>query len=87
MKEGANMQNKPHNDYAIFTDSCSDLTVNQIKEMQVSVVPLSVDLEGKTYINYPDEREITFHAFYERLREKTVAKNIHGRYWTVHGSI
>ncbi len=74
MKEGANMQNKPHNDYAIFTDSCSDLTVNQIKEMQVSVVPLSVDLEGKTYINYPDEREITFHAFYERLREKTVAK-------------
>ncbi len=68
------MQTKPQNDYVIFTDSCSDLTVEQINQMNVTVIPLSVDLEGKTYKNYPDEREITFSAFYDRLREKAVAK-------------
>ena len=68
------MQHKPHTDYVIFTDSCSDLTVEQIKTMGVSVIPLSVELEGKSYFNYPDERDISFQTFYNMLREKLVAK-------------
>ena len=68
------MQNKPHTDYVIFTDSCSDLTVEQIKTMGVSVIPLSVEFEGKSYFNYPDERDISFQTFYNMLREKLVAK-------------
>ena len=74
MKRGSKMQTKPTSDYIIFTDSCSDLLPQMIEEMGLQVVPLSVDLEGKTYYNYPDEREITFVAFYEHLRNKVVAK-------------
>ncbi len=68
------MQQKQQTDYVIMTDSCSDLTQQQINEMGIHVLPLSVEMEGKTYFNYPDERDISFHAFYERLREKTIAK-------------
>lgn len=68
------MQQKPHPDYVIMTDSCSDLTQQQINEMGIHVLPLSVEMEGKTYFNYPDERDISFHAFYERLRDKAIAK-------------
>lgn len=68
------MQNKPHHEYVIFTDSCCDLTVKQIEDMDLHVIPLSVEMEGKTYLNYPDEREIKFVDFYEKLREKIVAK-------------
>lgn len=68
------MQTKPTADYVLFTDSCSDLSPQLIKEMELQVIPLSVDLEGKTYFNYPDEREISFVKFYEYLRNKVVAK-------------
>lgn len=68
------MQQKQQTDYVIMTDSCSDLTQQQINEMGIHVLPLSVEMEGKTYFNYPDERDISFHAFYERLREKAIAK-------------
>ncbi|MDY0295224.1 MAG: DegV family protein, partial [Acholeplasmataceae bacterium] len=68
------MQTKTISDYVLFTDSCSDLSPQLIKEMDLHVIPLSVDLEGKTYFNYPDEREISFVKFYEHLRNKVVAK-------------
>jgi DegV family protein with EDD domain len=68
------MSIKPSNDYVIFSDSCSDLTLKQIEKMNIQIIPLSVDLEGKTYYNYPDEREISFQAFYDKLRNKSVAK-------------
>lgn len=68
------MQTKAISDYVLFTDSCSDLSPQLIKEMDLQVIPLSVDLEGKTYFNYPDEREISFVKFYEHLRNKVVAK-------------
>lgn len=68
------MQQKQQTDYVIMTDSCSDLTQQQINEMGIHVLPLSVEMEGKSYFNYPDERDISFHAFYERLREKAIAK-------------
>lgn len=68
------MQNEKSRDYVILTDSCSDLTVEQLKSMDISVIPLSVEVEGKTYFNYPDERDISFKDFYDLLREKKVAK-------------
>jgi DegV family protein with EDD domain len=59
--------------YVIVTDSCSDLTLEMVKEMNVDVVPLSVEIDGKIYKHYPDEREISVKDFYDKLRDKKVA--------------
>ncbi len=61
------------NEYVIITDSCGDLPVDLLKELKVEVIPLSVMINGVTYFNYPDERDITFKAFYNLLREKKMS--------------
>ncbi|MBN2503817.1 MAG: DegV family protein [Bacilli bacterium] len=57
-------------DYVLITDSCADLPDQLLKKLEVEVIPLSVLVDGETYYNYPDEREITFKEFYELLRQK-----------------
>lgn len=59
-------------DYAIITDSSCDLPAALAEELQLTVVPLSVLIDGKNYTNYLDEREISHKDFYALLRaEKT----------------
>jgi DegV family protein with EDD domain len=60
--------------YVIVTDSCSDLTLKQVKEMEIDVIPLSVEIEEKVYKHYPDERQLKVNDFYDMLRDKKVAK-------------
>lgn len=55
-------------EYMILTDSSADLPQGKLDEMGIEVAPLSVDLDGKVYVNYPDWREIDPHVFYEELR-------------------
>ncbi|HWS44023.1 MAG TPA: DegV family protein, partial [Pseudoflavonifractor sp.] len=55
-------------DYVILTDSSADLSAEMVKELDVRVLPLSFTLEGKTYHNYPDNREIAPEEVYRRLR-------------------
>lgn len=55
-------------DYVILTDSSADLSAELVKELDVRVLPLSFTLEGKTYHNYPDNREISPQEVYHRLR-------------------
>lgn len=69
MYEGGNM-----NKFILMTDSCSDLSNKQCKQMGLSVIPLSVDIEGTSYFHYPDERELKIKNFYQQLRDKKVAK-------------
>ncbi|MDO9629723.1 MAG: DegV family protein [Acholeplasmataceae bacterium] len=56
------------------TDSCSDLTNEFVKAMDLKIVPLSVEIEGKSYFHYPDERELKIKDFYQMLRDKKIAK-------------
>jgi DegV family protein with EDD domain len=56
------------------TDSCSDLTNEMVKEMNLRIVPLSVEIEGNVYRHYPDERELSIKKFYTMLRDKKIAK-------------
>ena len=56
------------NEYAIITDSACDLPAQLVDELDISVVPLTLTVDGKSYKNYPDGREIGFHEFYEMLR-------------------
>ena len=59
--------------YLILTDSAADLSADLAAALDVTVLPLSVLLEGKEYLNYPDEREITAKYLYARLRAGAMA--------------
>ena len=61
-------------EYVIMTDSSCDLPASLAEEMELTVLPLYVDVDGKKYANYLDEREISFARIYEMLRTKCPAK-------------
>ena len=54
--------------YIILTDSSCDLPASMAADMQIEVLPLTLDLDGECYKNYLDGREIDFHDFYERAK-------------------
>lgn len=54
--------------YVILTDSSCDLPAGLAQDMELSVLPLTVLLDEKTYVNYLDERELSSKHFYAQLR-------------------
>lgn len=61
-------------EYVIMTDSSCDLPAQLAEQMELTVVPLYVDVDGQKYTNYLDEREISFAEIYKKLRTKCPAK-------------
>lgn len=57
------------NDYAVITDSSCDLPADLAEELELTVLPLSLNLAGKEYYNYLDGHEISFEDFYQNIRE------------------
>ena len=55
-------------DYVLFTDSTTDLSPELVAEMDVAVLPLGFTLDGQNYRNYPDNRDLSPKAFYDKLR-------------------
>lgn len=55
-------------DFVIMTDSCCDLTAEMAVDLDLTVLPLSLNMGETLYHNYLDGRELDFHAFYKRLR-------------------
>lgn len=55
------------NDYVIVTDSSADLTEEWVRELEVQVIPLTFIMDGKSYLNYPDNREMAPDEFYAKL--------------------
>lgn len=55
-------------DYVIVSDSTADITGKMAKELDVVIIPFQFHLEGKTYNDLPDGKEMDFHTFYEKLR-------------------
>ena len=60
-------------DFFILTDSSADLGVDMVRQLDVQVLPLSFSMGTQIYHNYPDNREIDPHAFYQLLRQGQVA--------------
>ena len=60
-------------DYVIVTDSSADLPDSLVQELGVEVLPLSFTVQGKTYHNYPDDREMDPKVFYKMLRDGEMA--------------
>ena len=60
-------------DFVIVTDSSADLPADLVQELGVEVLPLSFTIQGKTYHNYPDDREMDLKVFYQQLRAGEMA--------------
>lgn len=67
------------NQFALFTDSSCDLPLHLAEEMELTVLPLTLHMDGIDYKNYLDERDITYPDFYAALPKaqsvKTSATN------------
>lgn len=55
--------------YVVMTDSSADLTAGLVEQLGLDVIPLSVNVGQQSFLNYPDEREISSPDFYELLRK------------------
>ena len=60
-------------EYVIMTDSCCDLTDHMAKELELTVVPLTVHIDGKDYPNLLDGSAISFEDFYSKIRSGVLA--------------
>lgn len=54
--------------YAFFTESTIDCYPELIEEMGCTVLPMTYNLDGKEYKNYPDNREMSVSDFYHQLK-------------------
>ena len=55
--------------YVLFSDSTGDLTPELVQEADLRILPMSFVLDGVPHKNYPDNREMDPHLFYDKLRE------------------
>ena len=60
-------------DYIIITDSSCDLPDSLVKELELEVLPLAFIMDGKTYRNYPDNREMSPDEFYGKQKDGLMA--------------
>ena len=55
-------------DFVMMTDSCCDLSAELAAELELEVLPLRLELEGRSYRNLLDGGEIGFQEFYAKVR-------------------
>ena len=55
-------------EYVLFTDSTTDLPQHFVEQLQIAVIPMLFELDGKSYYNYLDHRQISPKEFYKQLR-------------------
>ena len=54
-------------DYIIMTDSCCDLSQQEVEELDLTVLPLSFTIEGKTLLNTPDHADMSPEEFFQKI--------------------
>ena len=55
-------------DYIIMSDSCCDFSAEMVKELELTILPLSFYMEGRELYNFPDNQDISPEEFYRKLR-------------------
>jgi len=55
-------------EYVLFTDSNTDLPADLVQQLDLSVIPMLFEMDGKSYYNYPDNHEMDPKDFYAALR-------------------
>ncbi len=61
------------NNYVIVSDATLDLPVHIIKQYDIRVIPMGVDIDNVEYTHYPDERELSIEDFYSKIKTGAVA--------------
>ena len=56
-------------DYVIMSDSCCDLTAEEITELGLTILPLTYTVDGVSYKNDVFHPEMTNQAFFQEIRE------------------
>ena len=56
-------------DYIIMTDSCCDLSQQEVEELDLTVLPLSFTIEGKTLLNTPDHADMSPEEFFQKIAD------------------
>lgn len=54
--------------YVIVTESTTDLPPDLVNELGITIIPMVFGFENESYLNYPDNREMDIHKFYDRVR-------------------
>ena len=55
-------------EFCILTDSSCDLDAEMVEKLGIRVIPLGIHADGKDYMNYPDNRDISPAEYYNMLR-------------------
>ena len=61
-------------EYVLFTDSSCDLPMSMVDKMELTVLPLTLTMNGKSYVNTLDEKNITYTELYRMLPKATEVK-------------
>ena len=51
--------------YVLFSESTCDLTPELVQEMDIHILPMTFTVDGQSYRNYPDNREIPPKTFFD----------------------
>ena len=54
-------------DYIIMTDSCCDLNAAEVGELELTVLPLSFQMDNKTMLDTPDHADMSPETFFEKI--------------------
>lgn len=54
--------------YQIFTDATTDFLPHDVEALHITVIPMEYIIDGKTYRNTPDNRDLSPKAFYDAMR-------------------
>ena len=60
-------------EFILVTDSSADLSEEMVQAIHVPVLPLRFTIQGQTYRNYPDNRDMDPALFYDMLRAGELA--------------
>lgn len=55
--------------FVIVTETTTDISDKMAKDLGIKMIPMNLELEGKSYTHYSDEREISIETFYDVLRK------------------
>ena len=54
-------------DYVIMTDSCCDLSRQEVEELGLTVLPLTFTVDGESFLNTPDHASMSPEEFFRRV--------------------
>ena len=69
-------------DYVFITDASCDLNEKQVSEIGVQVIPMEFQMEGKSFLHYPDRHMMSLEEFYSKLKNGADVKTTQINYNT-----